>query len=140
MMTLLITNDGADVVSTNFWQTHANAAGKFYLSFNAGTARLLVPTQLSDQAIVEMRTAKSVVISRGPWISGRPDALELLFEDGSDSPFSLQLSDGSFDHYPAESDQNKQFTCTVWIDGPIQTLKFPCFYRAVEKLPCLKPI
>lgn len=51
---------------------------------NAGAIRVLIPRAMR-RVIQDMRTARYVIASRGPWPeAGRPDALELLFEDGSD--------------------------------------------------------
>ena len=76
---LRIENDGPLILSTNFYHTDLARRGLFYLSLNAGAFRLLVPPQHLG-AVREMRTARDVVVSRGPMtLEGRalPDALEL---------------------------------------------------------------
>src|SRR3989442_12081013 len=91
---LRIRKDAAAIPSTNYWQTARARAGKFYLSTNAGAFRLLVPPQHLG-AVREMRSARDVVVSRGPMtLEGvaLPDALEILFDDGSDDPWALNLS------------------------------------------------
>jgi len=86
-----IENRGQAIVKTNYWDSEYAQAGMFYLSWNAGAARLLVP-DAQKLTLPEMRTAKYVIVSRGPWDDhGGRDALELLFEDGSDAPFAVHL-------------------------------------------------
>lgn len=143
--TLIIENDAALIVSTNFWQTEMARAGKLYLSTNAGTFRLLVPQQHLG-TVREMRTARNVVVSRGPMtLEGQrlPDALELLFDDGTDEPFSLHLSPGQLDRMPLDSDSTQAWTCTVWVhhvgERGRQVLTKPAHYRRVRRLPDLRP-
>ena len=40
---LKVENDGPRIVSTNFFETDQAKAGKFFVSVNAGTLRLLIP-------------------------------------------------------------------------------------------------
>lgn len=74
-----IRNDGPLIESTNYWATDLAAKGMFYISWNAKTARLLVPPSQAP-AIPEMETAEYVIITRGPWAdAGGRMAWELLF-------------------------------------------------------------
>lgn len=86
-----IVSDGPLIARTTYWDCELAANGLLYLSWNARTARLLVPDDQRGM-LNEMATGREVIISRGPWqtIGGR-DALELLFEDDSDSPFCLHI-------------------------------------------------
>ncbi|EFM3454819.1 hypothetical protein HB548_005033 [Escherichia coli] len=79
-----IENEGQAVAGTDYWQSVQAQAGYVYLSWNAGAARLLVP-DAAKHLLREMRGAEYVIISKGT-LDGR-DALELVFEDGSDAPF-----------------------------------------------------
>jgi hypothetical protein len=142
---LRIENDGADISTTNYWQTTLVRAGKFYLSLNAGAFRLLVPPQ-HQHCVQDMRTASMVVVSRGPLtLQGQklPDAVELLFDDGTEEPFSLHLSPGQIDHMPLDTDSARAWVCTVWTHrvGQIasKALELPCHYRRVRQLPDLRP-
>jgi len=82
-----IGNDGPELVSTNYWKTKNAKAGYAFLSINAGCWRLLVPKG-KGIPIDDMKTGKVVLVTRGAWPdAGKQDALELLFEDSSDSPF-----------------------------------------------------
>lgn len=93
---LTITNNGPALVETNYWQSEFALKGLLYLSFNAGAARLLVPGQLEQQYFHEIKTAKKVVIRHGKSAVGFP-LWEIEFDDGSDSPFVVHLSDGQAD-------------------------------------------
>jgi hypothetical protein len=140
---LRIENHGPLITATNFWESAAEAAGKLYLSINGGAFRLLVPRS-QEPAIAEMTTGKEVIISRGPWPQMRlPDGLELLFEDGSDSPYALHLSIESADRLPRAKDAGKEWIFTAWSaprrGRPHQVLQRPCWYRLVPKIPYLKP-
>ena len=91
MQPLMIRNQGQILVETNYWDSPHAQAGHFYLSWNAGAGRLLIPD--AQKAILrELRGAREVIVSRGPSVNeGGRDALELLWEDGSDAPFVVHL-------------------------------------------------
>jgi hypothetical protein len=140
---ITIENDGARVARTNFWETDAARAGKVYLSFNAGAARLLVPHS-READVADMRTAREVVISRGPWKAMRiPDAYEVLFDDGTQYPYALHLGPGSWDRLLPKSEHGRDLMLTVWTEGadgePVLTWEFLARYRLVSRLPWLKP-
>jgi hypothetical protein len=138
-MTLEIHNHGHLIISTNYWQSEHAAAGKFYASVNAGAIRLLVP-QSRRADIEDMRAAKQVILSRGPWPEQMlPDAVEILFDDLSDNPYVLHLSHESFDLLPAESDQ---WIISVWDEKkgrPHKSIERPCQWRRVPRIPWLRP-
>lgn len=83
----LISNNGSELTSTNYWDSEHGRAGLCYLSGNAGAWRLLVPDAL-EHAIPEMLTGRSVTIEAS--IVER-QAWDIVFEDGSQSPFALTL-------------------------------------------------
>ena len=135
-MLIQIDNCGKSIAKTNYWDSEHALAGLFFLSWNAGAARLLVP-DVQKLTLQEMRTAKYAIVSRGPWADqGGRDALELLFEDGSDAPFSIHLVAEQTDRMIPETDQGGGFVVTVWTrDG--EKLRLPGKYRTVDALPCL---
>lgn len=140
---LTITNDGPRIASTSYWQTEHALRGALYLSINAGAFRVLVPPALEDQ-IPDMATATTVVISRGPWPDQqRDDAIELLFDDGSSSPYALHLAVAQVDRLPLNADAGQAWTCTVWTAGPhgtaVERLSRPAIYRRSKRLPDLRP-
>lgn len=135
MSLLTLINRGRDIAETNYWETEYEANGFFVLSCNAGSMRLLVPRSRQG-AVVEMRTAKEVLVSRAQ----DGDELEILFEDGSSTPFALRISlqqVASLLPLPGE-----EGTFDVWElrDGePVRTFICPALYRRVPRLPWLKP-
>ncbi len=135
-MTNLFTfvNQGQKLESTNYWDSELAKRGFVFLSWSAGAARLLVPDS-QKAAIRDMRAAKYVIVTRGKW-QGR-DALELLFEDRSDSPYAIHLVTEHTDRLIPEQEQGGGFVVTVWTRGG-QKARLPGKYRVVENLPCLQ--
>lgn len=135
-MNKLITfgNDGMELVETNFWDSDMAKEGFFYLSWNAGAARLLVPDSMQKH-VAEMVGTKLVIVSRG--FFGADEAIEILFEDESDSPYCLHFSVDQTDRMLPNSESGCGFTFTVWSRHG-KLLTFDGKYRAVEKLPCLE--
>ena len=63
---IIIKNQGQAIVETNYFDSAHAQAGALYLSWNARAARLLVPDN-QKQILRELRDAREVLISRGPW-------------------------------------------------------------------------
>lgn len=68
----------------------------------------------------------------------RADALELLFEDGSDEPFSVIVVHEQTDRIIPETDQGSGITVALYTEHGLQ-LELPAKYRLVPELPCLAP-
>lgn len=135
-MMLQISNKGQAIASTNYWNGDHAKAGLLYLTWNAGAGRLLLPDSQKSM-LPEMRSAKYVIVSRGPWTDqGGRDALELLFEDDTDSPFCVHLVAEQTDRLIPETEQGAEFVITVWTRGG-EKLRLSGKYRTVETLPCL---
>ena len=145
MQTITISNHGPLITASNYWQSDLARAGKLFLSTNAGAFRLLIPPAHGN-IVAELRTGKHVIVSRGPWPSEQlPDAVEILFDDGSDNPFALHLSPESLDRMPLDTDAGKEWLFTVWTaprrnGPPHKALERPAYYRRVDALPCLLPL
>lgn len=136
---LTIGNDGPEIVSTSFWQTSINRNHKFYLSINAGAFRLLVPSVHEDILNGELKPTKEVIVSRGPWaLANNEDSLELLFEDNTDSPYSIHLSPPQIDLFPDDTFLESGHVFSVWAESG-KLFEFKAKYRRVESLPWLKP-
>lgn len=135
---IAIENQGQKIVATDFWDSDLARAGYCFLSWNAGAGRLLVPD--SQIAFLrDMKSARYVIVSRGVWhAAGGGDALELLFEDNSSSPFCIHMAAGQTDRLLPDTDQGTAFTVTVWTRRG-QQQRFPGRYRRVGTIPCLKP-
>lgn len=133
-----IQNRGQALVATNYWDTPHAQAGYCYLSWNASAARLLVPDP-QKSLLREMKGATEVIISRGPWAAqGGREALELLWEDGSDEPFCLHLVTEQCDRLIPETDQGGGFVVIVYTRGG-EKGRWSGRYRIVPEIPWLKP-
>lgn len=98
---ITITNNGPLIKRTNYWNSQYAKWGAIYLSLNAGAWRILVPPAQAAAMLAEMRTGKEVIFSRGPWPEqNRADALEVMFDDGSDGPFALHIGQEQWDVLP----------------------------------------
>lgn len=141
-MMLIIENNGQDIIRTNFWQTEQARQGAFYLSINAGAFRLLIPYK-HNQIIAEFEAAKEVVISRGPWTAAEQrDAIEILFDDGTDDPYSIHLGAAQVDRWPSPEDAGRVLQFSVWTlkDGkPYCAYRAECYYHSAPHLPWLQP-
>ena len=137
-----ITNHGPLITSTNYWDSELASAGKLYVSVNAGAIRVLLPPRLYG-GLADMRAAPECVLSRGPWPERHEqEGIEIMWDDGSDSPYALHLAPASFDLLPAEPDAGREWLLTVWTakDGkPHKSLERKCHWRRVPRIPWLKP-
>lgn len=139
-MTLQVANDGPRISSTNFWSTELAKREFVYVSVNAGAFRLLLPDSL-ELSLQDMAQASQVVVSRGPWWEQNlPDALELLFEDGSSAPYALHMHTLQWDRLPGGvEDGRSDLTMLVYTRGSTERLSLPAAFRMVAALPCLRP-
>lgn len=140
MTQLLIKNDGPRIASTNYWRT-PHSKRFLYLTINAGALRVLLPPSLAEEILEAIKTSHLLILSRGPWPAGqRADALELLLEDGSETPFALHLDIRQIDRLPL--DHETSFPCTFWTEGiggvPRLAAQLPTRYRRVDRIPCLR--
>jgi len=137
-----IQNHGPLIITTNYWESEQAAVGKFYCSVNAGAIRVLVPA-VHREAIEDMRAARHVILSRGPWLDqGLAEAVELLFDDETNSPFALHLSPESFDLLPVEPPAGREWVLSAWNEKksrPHKAVERPCYWRRVPRIPWLRP-
>ncbi len=134
-----IANDGQNIKNTNYWDTPHAAKGMYFLSWNAGAARLLVP-DVQAGILDEVQNVACVIISRGKWIEhNNIDAVELLFEDNSDFPYVITLPVEQCDRVIQNSDKGRKFTFSMWTRSGLMK-SFSAVYREVDILPCLQPI
>ena len=149
---IVIQNNGKEIVGTNYFDTEYAKRGFVFLSMNDGGIRLFLPDKISGfvvescsfaedavNTVEEMNTADHIVISRGPSkLFQEQDMLEILFEDHSDTPLSLHMSIEQCDALPRNQDLGYELDFSVWTrDG--KEFSRPCYYRTVNKIPCLKP-
>lgn len=117
---ITIANDGPDIASTNYWDTEHGHAGLVYMSGNAGAWRLLVPPGAAWM-LPEMRTATRAYIERSVRDSR---CWDIVFDDGSDSPFSISIDKRQLDRALAAGTG----PLTVWVPAG-KTLSLPLEIR-----------
>ena len=138
-----VVNDGQKIIETNYWESEHAKYGFCYISINAGCYRLLVP-KFREDWLKEIETAKEVVISRGPSPNSSPpkaDAFEIMFEDHTDSPFSVIMSPEQWDRMPSDGDFGWKGKMHIYFDGSKEPVMefYDLYYRRVKNLPWLKP-
>jgi hypothetical protein len=137
-----VENHGPLIVSTNYWDLDMARGGKVFCSVNAGAIRILLPPQ-HRPALNAMRGAEYVILSRGPWPEARTEhGVEILFDDGTDEPYLLHLTEKSFDMLPAEPPPGREWILTVWDlkkGRPHKCLERPVRWRRVPRIPWMKP-
>lgn len=117
-----IKNDGPLIAATDYWHTDHAAQGLCYLSGNAGAWRLLVP-DMAETLLAEMRTGKSAFIE--PSLSAPAQALDIVFDDGTDSPFALTIDRRQIDRAVSPGPSR----LTVWTRLGGCVLDLPCETR-----------
>lgn len=135
--------EGQDLVESDYWDSVLAARGVLYLVGHADGAALLVPRSL-EYALPEMRTGREVILTRGPWPEQeQSDAVELLWEDGSDAPFAVHVSAAQCSGLAALGRDGSTLACRVYTLGPDGRPQLAGTWRArfrtAESLPCLKP-
>jgi len=134
---IYIENDGQAIAGTDYWESEWSARGLAMISMNAGAFRILVPDSMAPQ-VADMQTAREVIISKGRY-QGK-QAYEILFDDHTDTPYSLLLDARQFASLqPADSEHGKEVRISVWVRGPQRVLDMPARFRVVRRLPCLRP-
>jgi hypothetical protein len=133
-MDLVIENNGPEIFSSNFWDSET---ASFFLSVNAGAARLLIPDSRIDE--IRKMTGKLVILSRGPcWPQADKDAIEIMFDDGSKTPYSIQLMEEQTDQLISASMHGRDLTFSAWGKNAVKIFERPARFRTVIRLPCLE--
>ena len=139
---ITIENRGPLIAATNYWASELNRIGGFFLSPNAGTLRLLVPSGWEAEFLRETFAAREVLVSRGYWTAESRDAIELLWEDDTSDPFSLHVAATQCVPLIAAEEHGREFPLAIWIrrhGEPKMARTQKCRFRVVELLPFLKP-
>lgn len=130
---IYVGNAGTEIAATNYFDSEHARNGFFYISWNASTARILVPDCCRSE-IYEMCTGRICVISRGKFRGA--DALELMFDDDSDSPFAIHIGMQNVDR--EVRNDNAEFKVAAWTrQGKVA--EWEGKYRVVKKLPYMAP-
>lgn len=91
-----IGNAGPEIASTDYWDSDQARKGLMHVSPNAGVLRLLVP-QKWERILPDMRTGKRVTVENS---IVRRGAVDIVFEDGTQSPFFVSLDRRQFSGIP----------------------------------------
>ena len=139
---IVVSNHGPLITSSNYWDSELARAGKLFVSVNGGAIRVLLPPARYGD-LGNMRAGKYCILSRGPWPEQHVrEAIEIMWDDRSDSPFALHLTPASFDLLPAEPEPGREWICSTWVarDGtPHKSLERICHWRRAPRLPWMKP-
>ena len=88
---VFVSNKGPEIERTNYFETDAARNGFAFISFNAGTFRLLLPKRREMELRRELRGDVHPVITRGTDSSTGRLLYEIIWLDGSPSPYSIAL-------------------------------------------------
>ena len=121
MLTIHNNPDGT-IADTNYWQSEYNARGLAYLSGHRLGLRLLLPTAHAAEWLPEIQTGKRAVIEP-PVRQGYTNHIDIVFDDGTDSPFSLCI------------DHNQQLD-TALRSGNTRLLVYAGSLQNPLELPC----
>lgn len=126
MAVLAVENNGREIVSTNYWELGTD---KVLFSINAGALRVLVPAARARDA-AEMATGKVAVLSIGKDKRYGYERAHLMFDDGSDGPFSIETNLTAFDIIPHRRDDRKPgLECLVYAPGLVLAARLPLVIR-----------
>lgn len=133
-----LSNNGPELDQTNYWDSPFAKDGRHFLTWNAGVARVLIPDcRMND--LPDMAAAKEVIVSQGPWRErGGQIGWELLFDDRSNAPFCLHLSQDQTDAVSAEVEHGAAFKIAIWSRNGKQ-LQLSARFRRVTAIPYLEP-
>lgn len=135
--------EGEDLVESDYWNSVLAARGVLYLVVHQSGVVLLVP-RAHQCALTEMRTGREVIVTRGPWPEqGQKDAVELLWEDGTDAPFAVHLSAPQCRELGTLGWDGPALACRVYTGGPAGEPRlageWAARFRTARALPCLQP-
>jgi len=132
-------DENGRLISTAYWGSDGCKNGAFFLAFNKGIYSLLVPEQ-GKELLDELKSSypSSVVISRGVY-NGKPNTYEIMFDDGSDTPYRLQLGSNQVFPAPEDNDTGWKGSFYIYADG-LDKFSACCrnvYFRIVDTLPCM---
>jgi hypothetical protein len=129
-MALMIENDGPEIKKTNYFESPYAKGNKFYLSFNGGAVRLLLPPILIPEFQNEWKIAKRFILTRKKMVEfGIQDGYEIWFDDKSKDPFKLQMSSNSSDRLLPKEDHDRTIPFSVWGPGPKKLFSGSILYQ-----------
>ena len=121
MLTINNRPDGT-IASTDYWRSEYNERGLAYLSGHSRGLRLLLPTARAAAWLPKIQTGTRAIIEP-PARQGYPNHIDIVFDDGTDSPFSLCL------------DRTRQLDTTLR-SGNTRLLVYADRLQSPLELPC----
>lgn len=111
--------------------------GLAYVSINAGCFRILVP---DGAPAIDPIGAEYVFVTRGKWVAKESrEAMEFVFEDGSDAPYHLIVEMLQCDRLPAGDDDGRtDLRCIGYRSDLSVAWNLPARSRVKLQLPYLK--
>jgi len=89
---LVFNSDGSELIHTNYFETQMCKDGVIFLSWNAGSARLLLPEQHHSILAEAMNQNVSHVLMRKVTLPTGADGIEMVFDDGSVCPYTVTIT------------------------------------------------
>jgi len=127
------------ITDTTFFETDLCEAGYYHLVFNMNTYSLFIPDG-KDDWLAEVVEAESVVITKGSY-NGKNDCFEIMFEDNTETPFMIIISDEQFSRIsPLEEGWNGHLYIFAGSLNNCKQKHENVHYRVADSLPFCKPI
>ena len=105
----MIVNHEELIKETSYYDTEASGDGLLLFSVNGSCLHLLLPGNVRDEILPEVRTGKEVIITKGlvkdPKDDGLKPGIEVVFEDHTDYPFTITISLDQGDLTPEDDDR-----------------------------------
>ena len=137
-MLLTIKNNHQEIIASNYRDYQLPL---YAVSPNAGAIRLLVPEVEEENIPDILNRCDHVIVSTIPNPKIGRLSLEILFEDHSDTPYSISICpELIIGLYPKADETPVERKLTIWINGPTKVATLKVFTRKVPSLPCLKPL
>lgn len=141
-MNIQIENQGQDIISSNYWGSDIEKQRLLFLSPNAGAIRLLVPRNYEAELQDMTKDCDYVIVTRGKWNGA--EAVEILFENHSHTPYSITLTADSCLMLPGNPGSDRQWGFAIWTldettNRPIKRYAFKSKWRRADELPYLRP-
>lgn len=145
---IFVRNDGKRLVSSTYWSSPLAQRNFVFVSINAGALRVLLPRDVDQELLRAARTSREVLVTR---VSGALEhlahfdpsfALELLWEDDSDAPYSLCVGLTQLDRLPPTSEAGRALEVSLWDIGPYgqprMLHQLPGRFRVAAQVPYMQ--
>jgi len=126
-------------LETTYFDSDICNKGLYYFVHNNGKYFLFLP-KWNEKVLQEMQTGKQVIITRGSH-EGIKDSFEIVFDDETETPFSVLIRDEQFTRL---SPLKEGWHGTLYVySGDIDECRLIfnyVYYRTTNNLPCFEPV